>query len=61
MKKIKEKPSPEGPLGWIMTLHNSGELTVHAGSRICYLIEKAFNVKFEKTRFVEQKQDSISE
>ena len=50
--KQKERPSPNGPLGWIMTLNNEGELTVHMGSALSYRIQEAFNVKHEKNVFI---------
>lgn len=50
-KEEIEKPSPDGPLGWIMTLNNQGELTVHMGSGLSYKIQKAFGVKHEKNVF----------
>ena len=51
MKKKKELPNPDGPLGWIMTLNNQGELTVHQESALSYKIQKAFRVKHEKNVF----------
>jgi len=51
-RKGKEKPDPDGPLGWIMTLNNQGELTVHMSSVLSHRIQKAFDVKHEKNVFV---------
>lgn len=48
----KELPNPDGPLGWIMTLNNQGELTVHPGSSLSIKICQSFRVKHEKNVFI---------
>jgi hypothetical protein len=51
-EREKEKPNPDGPLGWIKTLHERGELTIHPNSGIAYKIEEYFGVKLEKGIFI---------
>lgn len=50
-EKVIEKPNPDGPLGWVMTLNNEGQLTVHVGSELSYKIQQAFGVKHENNVF----------
>ena len=50
MKKV-EQPHPNGPLGWIKTLHEIGQITIHPYSGIACKIEDAFGVKLEKGIF----------
>jgi len=50
-KKTLEKPNPDGPLGWIKTLHERGELTIHPNSGIAHRIEQVFGVKLNKGIF----------
>jgi len=51
-KELREKPDPNGPLGWIMTLNNQGELTVHQNSGLAVKICKQFDVKHERNVFL---------
>lgn len=50
----KELPNPDGPLGWIMTLNNQGELTVHPGSSLSIKICQSFGVKHKMNVFTKE-------
>jgi hypothetical protein len=52
--KEEERPDKNGPLGWIMTLNNTGQLTVHGGSGLARRICEAFGVKHELNVFLKK-------